>query len=66
MATGSSSLRPTPRFPSEYVLLEHFLSEIDRALESKIAVYLRAGPAGHGGWPLYIGMALWPTAGTVG
>ena len=30
--------------PAEYVLLEHFLSEIDQALESRIAVYLRAGP----------------------
>ena len=41
--------------PAEYVLLEHFLSEIDRALEDKIAVYLRAGQADHGGWPLYAG-----------
>ncbi|HLT01418.1 MAG TPA: prenyltransferase/squalene oxidase repeat-containing protein, partial [Geminicoccaceae bacterium] len=41
--------------PSEYVLLEHFLGEIDQALEDKIAVYLRAGQAAHGGWPLYAG-----------
>ena len=41
--------------PAEYVLLEHFLGEIDQALESKIAVYLRARQADHGGWPLYIG-----------
>jgi squalene-hopene/tetraprenyl-beta-curcumene cyclase len=41
--------------PAEYVLLEHFLSEIDQALENKIAVYLRAGQADHGGWPLYAG-----------
>jgi squalene-hopene/tetraprenyl-beta-curcumene cyclase len=40
---------------AEYVLFEHFLSEIDQALESRIAVYLRAGQADHGGWPLYIG-----------
>ncbi|MGH6942990.1 MAG: squalene--hopene cyclase, partial [Geminicoccaceae bacterium] len=39
--------------PSEYVLLEHFLGEIDQALQERIAVYLRAGQAGHGGWPLY-------------
>ena len=30
--------------PAEYVLLEHFLGEIDQALEDKIAVYLRAWP----------------------
>jgi squalene-hopene/tetraprenyl-beta-curcumene cyclase len=41
--------------PSEYVLLEHFLGEIDQALEGRIAVYLRAGQADHGGWPLYVG-----------
>ena len=28
--------------PAEYVLLEHFLGEIDQALERRIAVYLRA------------------------
>jgi squalene-hopene/tetraprenyl-beta-curcumene cyclase len=41
--------------PAEYVLFEHFLGEIDRALEDKIAVYLRASQAEHGGWPLYTG-----------
>jgi squalene-hopene/tetraprenyl-beta-curcumene cyclase len=41
--------------PAEYVLLEHFLDEIDEPIEQKIGVYLRAGQAGHGGWPLYAG-----------
>ncbi len=41
--------------PAEYVLLEHFLDEIDRPLEQKIGVYLRARQADHGGWPLYVG-----------
>ena len=41
--------------PAEFIFLEHFLGEIDRALEDKIAVYLRAGQADHGGWPLYAG-----------
>jgi squalene-hopene/tetraprenyl-beta-curcumene cyclase len=41
--------------PSEYILLEHFLGEIDQSLEDKIGVYLRAGQADHGGWPLYTG-----------
>jgi squalene-hopene/tetraprenyl-beta-curcumene cyclase len=41
--------------PAEYILFEHFLGEIDQALEDKIAVYLRAGQGEHGGWPLYAG-----------
>ncbi len=39
--------------PSEFILLGHFLDEIDQALDEKIAVYLRRGQAAHGGWPLY-------------
>ena len=41
--------------PAEFIFLEHFLGEIDRALEDRIAVYLRAGQADHVGWPLYAG-----------
>jgi squalene-hopene/tetraprenyl-beta-curcumene cyclase len=41
--------------PAEYILLEHFLDEIDQPLEDKIAVYLRARQADHGGWSLYAG-----------
>ena len=41
--------------PSEYILLEHFLGEIDDAVEAKLAAYLRATQADHGGWPLYAG-----------
>ncbi|MDE1921823.1 MAG: squalene--hopene cyclase [Gammaproteobacteria bacterium] len=41
--------------PAEYVLMMHFLDEIDPALESKLGVYLRARQAAHGGWPLYHG-----------
>ena len=41
--------------PAEYILLEHFLGEIDQPLEERIAVYLRARQADHGGWPLYAG-----------
>jgi squalene-hopene/tetraprenyl-beta-curcumene cyclase len=40
---------------AEYVLLLHFLGEPDPALERKIAAYLRARQAAHGGWPLYYG-----------
>ena len=39
--------------PSEYILLEHFLDEIDAEVEAKLAVYLREKQAEHGGWPLY-------------
>jgi squalene-hopene/tetraprenyl-beta-curcumene cyclase len=39
--------------PAEYVLLRHYLGEpVDRALEAKIAVYLRRTQGAHGGWPL--------------
>ena len=33
----------------------HFLDEIDAALRAKLAAYLRARQAEHGGWPLYHG-----------
>ncbi len=41
--------------PAEYVLLMHFLEEIDASVEGKLAAYLRARQAEHGGWPLYHG-----------
>jgi squalene-hopene/tetraprenyl-beta-curcumene cyclase len=41
--------------PAEYILMMHFLDEIDAALEMRIAAYLRAHQGEHGGWPLYHG-----------
>ena len=41
--------------PAEYIMLEHFLGEIDPELEARQAEYLRATQADHGGWPLYYG-----------
>ncbi len=41
--------------PAEYIMMMHFLDEIDPALEKKLAVYLRSHQAAHGGWPLYHG-----------
>jgi squalene-hopene/tetraprenyl-beta-curcumene cyclase len=41
--------------PAEYIMMMHFLDEIDAGLEAKIANHLRASQAGHGGWPLYHG-----------
>jgi len=43
--------------PAEYILLEHFLDEIDQAVEKKLAAYLRARQGDHGGWPLFHGGA---------
>ena len=39
--------------PAELILLHHYLGEIDDALESKLAVYLRRIQGAHGGWPLF-------------
>jgi squalene-hopene/tetraprenyl-beta-curcumene cyclase len=44
--------------PAEYILMMHYLDELDPALEAKIAAYLRAHQAEHGGWPLYYGGGL--------
>ncbi len=39
--------------PSEYVLLMHFLGEINIRLEKKISSYLLNSQSKDGGWPLY-------------
>lgn len=39
--------------PAEYILLNHFLGEIDDIVENKLAAYLRRIQGSHGGWPLY-------------
>ncbi len=44
--------------PSEYILMMHFMDEVDAPLQAKLAVYLRGHQEGHGGWPLYSGGAL--------
>jgi squalene-hopene/tetraprenyl-beta-curcumene cyclase len=41
--------------PAEYIMMMHFLDEIDSPLEAKMANHLRAHQAEHGGWPLYHG-----------
>ena len=41
--------------PAEYVLLGHFLDEIDLDREAGIGRYLRARQGVHGGWPLFHG-----------
>ncbi len=39
---------------AEYIMLNHYLDEIDDDVESKIANYLRAKQGDHGGWPLFL------------
>jgi squalene-hopene/tetraprenyl-beta-curcumene cyclase len=39
--------------PAEYILLNHYLGEIDDEIEGKLAAYLRKTQGEHGGWPLY-------------
>ena len=41
--------------PAEYILMMHFMDEVDDDLQHKIAVHLREQQAAHGGWPLYHG-----------
>ena len=40
---------------AEYVLVQHFLDEIDAAEERRIVRYLRAAQGQDGGWPLFAG-----------
>jgi len=39
--------------PAEYILMMHFLGEIDETLQGRIAIYLREHQASHDGWPLF-------------
>ncbi|GGY01691.1 squalene-hopene cyclase [Litchfieldella qijiaojingensis] len=39
--------------PSEYILMMHFMDEIDATLQHKLAVYIRSWQNSDGGWPLY-------------
>ena len=39
--------------PAEYILMMHYMDEIDENLQAKIAVYLRSRQSDHGGWPLF-------------
>ncbi|MBP1700012.1 MAG: Squalene--hopene cyclase, partial [Deltaproteobacteria bacterium] len=41
--------------PAEYILLMHYMAEVDEALQAKIACYLREHQGDHGGWPLFYG-----------
>ena len=41
--------------PADYVLLQHYLGDIDPARERAMGAYLRAGRTAGGGWPLFYG-----------
>ncbi len=41
--------------PAEYILMNHFVGEIDDETEQKIAQYLRDQQYDEGGWPLFTG-----------
>ncbi len=41
--------------PAEYILMLHYLGEVDTELERKLAAFLRARQGEDGGWPLYYG-----------
>ncbi len=42
--------------PAEYVLMMHFMDDVDVDLEVRIARFIREKQdSGHGGWPLYYG-----------
>ncbi|HYM32687.1 MAG TPA: squalene--hopene cyclase [Candidatus Cybelea sp.] len=43
--------------PAEYILLQHYLDEIDDSVQSALARYLRSVQGEHGGWPLFHGGA---------
>jgi squalene-hopene/tetraprenyl-beta-curcumene cyclase len=41
--------------PAEFLLLMHYLDEIDAEVERELAHYIRSIQADHGGWPLFHG-----------
>lgn len=41
--------------PSEYILMMHYLGEVDEPLQVKMTNYIRKRQQEGGGWPLYLG-----------
>jgi len=39
--------------PAEYIMLNHYLDELEPEMEAKLADYLRSIQDDHGGWPLF-------------
>lgn len=49
----SYELEADATIPAEYIILNHFLDEIDAPTEQKLARYLRRIQGPDGGWPLF-------------
>ncbi len=41
--------------PSEYILMMHYIGDIDENIQAKMANYIRKRQQENGGWPLYLG-----------
>jgi squalene-hopene/tetraprenyl-beta-curcumene cyclase len=41
--------------PAEYILMMHYMNDIDQELEAKISIFLRSRQCVDGGWNLYCG-----------
>ena len=51
----SYHLEADTTIPSEYIMMMHFMDEIDDLLQQKFAVYIRSKQNNQGGWPLFYG-----------
>jgi squalene-hopene/tetraprenyl-beta-curcumene cyclase len=49
------ALEADATIPAEYIMLMHYLDEIDETLQQRIAPYLRKIQGADGGWPLFHG-----------
>jgi squalene-hopene/tetraprenyl-beta-curcumene cyclase len=49
------ALEADATIPSEYIMLMHYLDEIDAPLQAKIATAIRGLQGDHGGYPLFFG-----------
>jgi len=41
--------------PSEYILMMHYIGDVDKNIQVKMANYIRKRQQENGGWPLYLG-----------
>ncbi len=49
------NLESDPGMSADYILMMHYMDDIDTELQAKIAIYLREHQSSDGGWPLYYG-----------
>jgi squalene-hopene/tetraprenyl-beta-curcumene cyclase len=48
-------LESDPGMTADYILMMHYMDEIDTELQAKMVIYLREHQTADGGWPLYFG-----------